>query len=245
MYPVKLIASVIVIIVIASVVIILIQSNKMISLPGLGNNNNDSKQNMATSPESKPSLLFSPPSISSTIHTNLQNKLSKGNNEKIVQFDNSTHVDTPYVKEFNMPNGTWPNGILVARNGIVWTVGTKSNVLISFDPKQDKIRSLYSIPEESENATATIANSSDNHNASSKSKQISLHMVWSMVEDKDGYIWFTGGGQEPLLRFQPSNGKFDVIHSVSAPMQMKVDQKTGNIWFTTFDANKIGVIQKR
>ena len=48
----------------------------------------------------------------------------------------------------------------------------------------------------------------------------------------------------PLLRFQPSTGKYDIIHSVHAPMQMKVDQKTGNIWFTTFDANKIGVIQQ-
>ena len=41
-----------------------------------------------------------------------------------VFLNNSTHVDTPYIKEYSMPNGTWPNAILVARNGIVWTVGT-------------------------------------------------------------------------------------------------------------------------
>jgi streptogramin lyase len=53
-----------------------------------------------------------------------------------VFLNNSTHIDTPYIKEYSMPNGTWPNAILVARNGIVWTVGTMSHTLISFDPKQ-------------------------------------------------------------------------------------------------------------
>ncbi|MDQ6667090.1 MAG: hypothetical protein M3Y53_02565, partial [Thermoproteota archaeon] len=67
-----------------------------------------------------------------------------------VFLNNSTHIDTPYVKEFSMPNGTWPNGILVARNGIVWTVGTMSHTLIGFDPKEGKISSSYPIitPEE-------------------------------------------------------------------------------------------------
>ena len=41
-----------------------------------------------------------------------------GNNEKPnttihqVFLNNSTHIDTPFVKEYSMPNGTWPNGIL-------------------------------------------------------------------------------------------------------------------------------------
>src|SRR6266568_5166437 len=62
-----------------------------------------------------------------------------------VFLNNSTHIHTPYVKEYSMPNGTWPNAILVARNGIVWTVGTISHTLIGFDPKQGKIISSYPI----------------------------------------------------------------------------------------------------
>ena len=44
-----------------------------------------------------------------------------GNNEKPnttihqVFLNNSTHIDTPYVKEFSMPNGTCPNGILAKK----------------------------------------------------------------------------------------------------------------------------------
>src|SRR5438445_7310673 len=151
-----------------------------------------------------------------------------------VFLNNSTHIDTPYVKEFTMPNGTWPNGILVARNGIVWTVGTMSHTLIGFDPKQGKISSSYPIitPEEEANKT------------NPQSKQ-GFQMVWSIVEGTDGSIWFPEGGSDPLWRFDPNTEKFKVIHSISAaPMQMKVDKRSGNTWFTTFGSGTFGVIQK-
>ncbi len=163
-----------------------------------------------------------------------------GNNEKPnttihqVFLNNSTNIDTPFVKEYSMPKGTWPNAILVARNGIIWTVGTMSHTLIGFDPKQGKIRSSYPIitPEEKANKT------------NPQSKQ-GFQMVWSIVEGTDGSIWFPEGGSDPLWRFDPNTEKFQVIHSISAaPMQMKVDQRSGNIWFTTFGSGTFGVIQK-
>lgn len=163
-----------------------------------------------------------------------------GNNEKPnttihqVFLNNSTNIDTPFVKEYSMPKGTWPNAILVARNGIIWTVGTMSHTLIGFDPKQGKIRSSYPIitPEEKAN------------NTNPQSKQ-GFQMVWSIVEGTDGSIWFPEGGSDPLWRFDPNTEKFQVIHSISAaPMQMKVDQRSGNIWFTTFGSGTFGVIQK-
>jgi hypothetical protein len=124
-----------------------------------------------------------------------------------------------------MPKGTWPNGILVAKNGIVWTVGTKSHTLISFDPKISRIKSLYSLTQ-----GRTIN---------------TTYMVWTIVEDNDGSIWFSQTGPDPLWHFDPKTGKLEVIHSISsAPMQMKVEAKTGKIWFTTFGGDTIGVIQK-
>ncbi|MGA9153177.1 MAG: hypothetical protein WBZ36_21575, partial [Candidatus Nitrosopolaris sp.] len=147
-----------------------------------------------------------------------------------VFLNNSTHIDTPYIKEFSLPNGTWPNSILVARNGLIWTVGIKSHTLISFDPKQGRIVSSY-----------PITTNKEETNQSSKG----FEMVWSIVEDSDGSIWIPQGGSDPLWRFDPHTGKFQVIHSISvAPMQMKADQKTGNLWFTTFDRGTFGVIQK-
>ena len=78
--------------------------------------------------------ISSRPSINKKPNTNQVLKLqslSQTHNTQVsinpiirqVFLSNSTHIHTPYVKEYSMPNGTWPNGILVARNGIVWTVG--------------------------------------------------------------------------------------------------------------------------
>lgn len=134
-----------------------------------------------------------------------------------------------------MPNGTWPNGILVDKNGIVWTVGTKSHTLLSFDPNQGRVIAFYPIPQESQkNATRT------------NSVQNGVSMAWALVQDKNGSIWFSqADSPNPLWRFDPSTKKFESIRMVSeAPYQMRIDQNTGNIWFTTFTDNKLGVIQK-
>ncbi len=139
------------------------------------------------------------------------------------------YIDTPYVKEYSLPNGTWPNGILVDRNGMVWLAGSRSHTLTSFDPMQKHLKS-YPITEET----------TKNNNFTGGSL-----MVWAMVEDNDGFIWFSQFGPNPLWRFDPKTEKFQVFHSLSAPpFQMKVDEETGNIWFTTLTGNTIGVIQK-
>lgn len=144
---------------------------------------------------------------------------------------NSSYIQTPYVKEYAMPQDSWPNSILVDKKGMVWTVGTKSNTLISFDPKQEKIKSIYSIPQE-EGFT-------DKGNSYFK-------MTWTIVQDNDGLIWFSQSGSTvPLWQFDPSTENFLAITSISgSPMQMKVNHETGNIWFTTFSGGTIGVIQK-
>jgi hypothetical protein len=107
-----------------------------------------------------------------------------------------------------------------------------SHTLIGFDPKQGKIISSNPIIAQHEE-TGT-----NNNNQG-------FQMVWSIVEDNDGSIWVPQGGSNPLWRFDPHTEQFQVIHSISAaPMQMKVDKKSGNIWFITFGSGTFGVIQK-
>jgi len=50
-------------------------------------------------------------------------------------------LHTPYVKEYSIPNGTWPNGLLVDSNGTVWTVGTRSQNLLKVDPRNGQVLS--------------------------------------------------------------------------------------------------------
>ena len=164
--------------------------------------------------------------------TNNEESDESDSQSKLTPFVNTTTtINSPYVKEYSLPAGTWPNAILVDRNGMVWTAGSRSHTLISFDPTQGQIESSYPITEEKTfNDDVT--------------KEISL-MVWTMVEDNDGFIWFSQFGPNSLWRFDPHTGKFDVFRSViNPPYQMKVDKETGDIWYTTLTHNTLGVIQK-
>ncbi|MGH9955255.1 MAG: hypothetical protein ACREAS_02160, partial [Nitrososphaera sp.] len=128
----------------------------------------------------------------------------------------------PYIREFQLPKDNFPNGILVERNGTVWTVGAKSNSLIAFDPDQKKARS-YLIP-------------SDNSSG--------FGMVWTMAEDiDDGDVLFSGFGETPLWRFDPQTESFEPIDSLSAaPIQMKFDQDNERIWYASLHGGVIGVV---
>jgi len=140
---------------------------------------------------------------------------------------NANYAINPYIKEYSLPDGTWPNGILVDKNGIVWIAGSKINSLFRFDPKQEKIESY---PIEDDN--------------SQYNKTGSSFMVWTILQDNDGFIWLSQLGTKSIWKFDPSNDKFTAFRSVSAaPFQMKT-HKSGNIWFTTLTGSTVGVIQK-
>lgn len=132
-------------------------------------------------------------------------------------------IETPYITEYPLPNGTGPNSILVDREGIVWTVGSTLHVLFRFNPKTGELQQ-YQIPGESGNDD---------------------RMSWSMLEDKEGFVWFSQFGPDPLWRFDSNSDRFTSFHSLTAPpFQMKLDAKTGNMWFTTLTEDSLGLIQK-
>src|SRR5919198_2370646 len=181
----------------------------------------------------------------SSIRGNESIRIDNDDNNNI-PFYNSSHINSPYIKEYSMPKGTWPNGILVDKKGIVWTVGTKSQTLISFDPKQGRIVSEYPIKNNGYETTELLKASSSQSLPSRQRTTIPM-MTWAIVEDNnDGSIWFSqADSPNPLWRFDPLTKRFEVIENITgAPYQMKVDNKTGDIWFTTYTDNKIGVIQK-
>lgn len=127
-----------------------------------------------------------------------------------------------YIKEYDLPNGSAPNGIVVDRDGFVWVVGSNSR-LYKFDPVQSKIDSVYVIGNDYEAK--------------------STHMGWAIVEDNDGFVWFSQSGSKPLWMFDRHTELFKPYSVSRTPFQMKLDEESGDIWFTTL-GNIIGVIQK-
>jgi len=135
-----------------------------------------------------------------------------------------TKNHTPYVNEYDLPVGSSPNGIIVDKKGFVWIVGSNSN-LYKFDSRLDKIDSVYFIGDKELKPKYSI-------------------MGWAIIQDNDGIIWLSQYGSKPLWRFDPTDEKFTSYVTSAAPFQMKLDEKNGNIWFTTLGGNTVGVIQK-
>ncbi|HWY34291.1 MAG TPA: hypothetical protein VNX68_06560, partial [Nitrosopumilaceae archaeon] len=159
----------------------------------------------------------------------MENVLKSGekNSNNLSQSNNENQNNNPYIKEYSLPVGTWPNGILVDKNGIIWIAGSKTDSLFRFDTNQGKIISYPIRDENSQNYTKSGS-----------------FMVWTMLQDSDGLIWFSQLGTNSIWKFDPNTDKFTALHSVSsAPFQMKLD-KDENIWFTTLTSNTVGVIQK-
>ena len=131
-----------------------------------------------------------------------------------------------YVKEYSLPAGTEPNGILVDKNGEVWVAGSKIHKLFKFLPKTEEFVSYFQISNQSNDKLSD-----------------SELMVWTMVEDKNGIFWFSQLGPDSIWRFDPITKKFDTYQTKTAPFQMKSDKNTGDVWFTTLTANTVGIIQ--
>lgn len=169
-------------------------------------------------------VYYVPPSSSEDVSEEQAGK--KGGVELVVSESKSTDssivTPNPYVREFQFPKDIFPNGMLVDSNGIVWTVGAKSNSLITFDPEQHIARSY----------------------PFSSSESSGFGMVWTLADDADGSIWFSGSGKTPLWRFDPQTANFESIRALSAtPIQIKFDKNHERIWYASL-GGVIGVLQK-
>ena len=132
-----------------------------------------------------------------------------------------------YVKEYSLPPGSAPNGLVVDKSGLVW-VTSKNATLYSVDPRSGQVKN-YGIK-----GGAT----------SYENPGVTSAMVWAIVQGDGGKIWFSPLGTKAIWRFDPSSGTFDSYMSeTGAPFQMK-EALDGKIWFTTLRGDTIGVIEK-
>lgn len=133
----------------------------------------------------------------------------------------------PYVKEYSLPDGTKPNALLVDTNGMVWITTSDPKNLLSLDPQ-----------------SGVFTNFAIKDNSQPDTRRGNSTMVWTMVQDLDGKIWFSGLGTQSIWQLEPGTDTFHLFHSESgAPFQMKV-AKNGEIWFTTLRGDTISVIEK-
>lgn len=139
----------------------------------------------------------------------------------------STKLDSPYIKEYDLPKGSLPNGITVDNNGIVWVAATNSTKLIRFDPKSEDFAE-FKIP------TNAIK-----------------PMMWSMLADRENKIWFTDEKSNAIWRFDPVTNEFDkfTLPTKKGPeglpaFPIQLAEAGKSIWFAELYGHKIGVFSK-
>ena len=130
---------------------------------------------------------------------------------------------SPFLLEYPTPGiESLPNAIAIDSSGNVWTVLQNRTELAEFVPATSSFK-LYSFPEPAGTLVMTWGIAIDNQR----------HLVWVADETSDA-IWsfnmVTAGFTKTPLR------------TVGAtPYQLVIDSK-GNVWFTEFVGDKIGVI---
>ncbi len=149
--------------------------------------------------------------------------------ESIDRVLSPTSSQNPYLQEYSLPDDVEPNGLIVDKTGTVWVTSSTSGILYSFDQKSKQLKS-YDI----KNGNSQYSNPGQN-----------TTMVWTVVQDKDGMIWFSPLGTRSIWRFDPMNDTFYSIYSkTGSAFQMKADANTGDVWFTTLSGDTLCVIEK-
>ncbi|MGC1709406.1 MAG: hypothetical protein WA799_06355 [Nitrosotalea sp.] len=142
---------------------------------------------------------------------------------------NPTPSQNPYLQEYSLPDDAGPNGLIVDKTGTVWVTSSKSDILYSFDQNSGQLKN-YEIKD----------NNSQYFNPGQNTT-----MVWTVVQDKDGIIWFSPLGSKSIWWFDPTNDTFHSIYSeTGSAFQMKTDANTGDVWFTTLSGDTLCVIEK-
>ncbi|MDG6997846.1 MAG: hypothetical protein JRN15_01890 [Nitrososphaerota archaeon] len=124
---------------------------------------------------------------------------------------------TPII-EIPVQNESLPLGITIGPNNDIWFAENNATAIIEYNPNNQSFKS-YTVPS---NGTS---------------------MIWFMVFDSSGNLWFSNQLQPYLWRFTPATGQFENFSTGSEyvrPFAIAYDNSTNRIWFTSTYTDQIG-----
>jgi len=132
------------------------------------------------------------------------------NGNKIARFDTKAHA----FKEWELAPGHRPHGLLVDKQGIVWTTGNGNGTLGRLDPATGQFTEF-----------------------STPSRGGGPH---TLVIGNDGVIWFTMQSGNKIGRFDTkTSGPITEYPTSGGPYGIALDN-AGNVWFCRMGDNKVG-----
>ena len=132
---------------------------------------------------------------------------------KIARFDPKTQK----FKEWDLPRGAHPHGVLVDADNTAWYTGNGNGTIGHLDPATGKVTE-YKTP-----------SGGDPH---------------TLVSDGKGTIWFTMQGAGRVGRLDVSSGKIVEYKMPGNPYGLALDQQ-GNVWVCRMAADKLGRIDAK
>jgi virginiamycin B lyase len=142
---------------------------------------------------------------------NIYIAVMRGN--KIARFD--TRAKT--FKEWDLPEGAQPHGLLVDRRGQVWYTGNGNGTIGQLDPATGKV------------IEHKAPSGGDPH---------------TLIMDEAGVIWFTVQGGSRIGRLDTRTGKITEYPTAGRPYGIALD-KAGNVWFCQISAGKLGKLDPK
>ena len=134
---------------------------------------------------------------------------------KVARFDPKTQS----FKEWDLPSGHHPHGLLVDRQGTVWTTGNGNGTIGKLDPVSSRMTEFK-----------TPSGSGGPHTL--------------IITDDQSTIWFTMQSGNKVASLQTKTGSIKEYPSSGGPYGLALD-KAGNVWFCRMGDNKMGRLDPR
>ena len=134
---------------------------------------------------------------------------------KIARFD----IQSKTFKEWDMPSDHLPHGLLIDKQGIVWTTGNGNGTIGKLEPVSGKIIE-YKTP----------------------SGGGGPHTV--VITDDQSTLWFTLQSGNKVASLDTKTGTIKEYASSGGPYGLSID-KAGNIWFCRMGDNKMGKLDPK
>ncbi len=129
---------------------------------------------------------------------------------KVARFDTQTKT----FREWDMPSGHRPHGVLVDKQGIVWTTGNGNGTIGRLDPATGKISEFK-----------TPSGGGGPHTL--------------VITDDGTTIWFTMQSGDKIGRLDTQTGVIREYRTSGGPYGLALD-KAGNVWFCRMGDDKMG-----
>jgi len=143
---------------------------------------------------------------------NIYIAVMRGN--KIARFDTAAKT----FKEWDLPSGAEPHGLLVDKSGVIWYTGHGNGTIGRLDPATGQV-TQYKAP-----------SGGDPHTL--------------VIDDAQQTIWFSVNGGNRIGRLDIKSGTITEFKVSGRPYGVALD-KAGNVWFCEIFNDKLGKLDPR